>query len=133
VASSGDAVEKKVPYEELDPKVALLVRVLNEKVGLTTISSCQGHIGRSLYCCPEVIIGIFRNASAASKIRRLIAQWNNSSGKRWILTTLDGDDEERPLLLYLRPEEKNYRQSSKILLKLQEEAEELAKFLEKRS
>ena len=54
-----------VPYDDLDPKIAPLVRTLNEN-GFATIGSCEGSRGHS-FNCPTVLIDVKGDLDAGRK------------------------------------------------------------------
>ncbi len=118
--------------QEIEPGVRKLVETLNLN-GIVTYSSCEGHIGGRKEPYPWVT---FREQDVDERSREklvlILLEWNiQNPSRKWELPIVEEPitRDENIDLFFLSPSDKNRALESSILKKLQEEALELAGFL----
>jgi len=128
---------KQVGYDIVEEHVRDLVRVLNE-FGIDTASSCEGHVGAEtehVSCSfPWIAMSLEKNSYIKFiDLMRVLAELPSRDLKPWGLHSRGlwlGNKSE--VFLYLRPFENNLNRDIGILKKLQEEAKQLAGWLQTR-
>ena len=114
-------------YREFEPRIRKLVRALHN-MGIWTEDSCEGHLDPNRSSHPYVILC----PTAFPNFFKFLGEWNwNRRGREWIIQPRGPLGEGWPnSFLYLQPWERNPQRDPAILRKLQQEAEELAEFLQ---
>lgn len=126
---------------EIDWNIAPLVKALWE-FGITTDSSCEGHLRKDSCPYPFVIIGPSCNRFSPELLKKLIIALGLWNGGEELAITRDYEwvlmpyhvihHKERKNDYYslrLQPAEKNRQRDPKLLKKLQHSAKELGSFL----